>query len=142
MFDSFNRTSRLSLTMIQNKTPFFLKSNNFINYFFLTNNFILINNYRFFFFCSNVLFNLRTIKDNILVKKNNYFIFKNILKFKKYLRLGLTLNKFKFKFTTFFKFIFFNSLKKSNKTSNFFIKFFYFNNIKINFFYKKRFYRH
>ncbi len=141
MFDFFNKNSLSSLTVIQNKTPIFLKSDNFINYFFLTNNFILINNYRFFSFYNSNLFNFKTIKNNILIKKNNYFIFKNILKFKKYLRLSLTLNKFKFKFTTFFKFIFFNSLKKINKTSNLFINFFYFNNIKINFFYKKRFYR-
>ena len=141
MFDFFNKTSFLSLTMVQNKTPLFLKSNNFMNYFFLTNNFILINNYRFFFFCNNNLLNFKTIKNNLIIKKNNYFIFKNFLKFKKYLRLGLKLNKFKLKFTTFLKFFFFNNLKKLNKKSNFFNKCMYFNKIKINFYFIKRFHR-
>ncbi len=141
MFNFFNKTSFLSLTVIQKKTPLFLKSNNFINYFFLTNNFILINNCRFFFFFTSNLFNFKTIKNNLTIKKNNYFIFKNILKFKKYLRIGLTLNKFKFKFTTFFKFFFFINLKKLNKKLTFLKTFNYFNKIKINFYFKKRFYR-
>ena len=143
MFNVFNKTSLLSLTTILNKTPLFLKSNNYINYFFLTNNFILMNNYRFFFFFENNLFNFKKSKTNFLIKRNNYFIFKNILKFKKYIRLNLILNRFKFKFNTFFKFFFFNNFKKINKNFNFnfFKKFIYFNTIKINFYYNKRFHR-
>ena len=141
MFNHFTKNSFLSLTMILNNPPLFFKFNNYSNYFFLTNNFILINNYRFFFFFNNNLFNFKKTNSNLLIKKNNYFVFKYILKFIKYVKINLNLNKFKFKFNNFFKFFFFNKLKKLNRSFNFFKKLNYSNNIKITLYCIKNFYK-
>jgi hypothetical protein len=137
------KTSISVKNIIINKTPFLFKFNNYNSYFFLTNYFMLITNYSFFLCFDNKKIIFKKYNYNQLILRNKYFFFKNILKFKKYIRLSLNLNNFKFKFNTFFKFVFFfNFIKNKIKNKNFFFNnFFYFNNIKLKSRFFKRFYK-
>ena len=131
----------LFLIKTLNKAPLFLKFNNYLNYFFLTNNLMSINVFHFFYFFDINRFKLKKINYNLLVKRNNYFFLKNFLKFRKFLKFNLIINKFKFKFNIFFKFIFLNKFKKINSNFKMYQTFFYFNNINFNLQYLKRFYK-
>lgn len=139
---SFNNKNFFkSLSIINHKTPFYLKFNKYTNYFFLTNNFTLLSNYSFFYIFNDNCYNLLKFNYNFFIKKNNFFFFKNLLKFRKYVKIAFFLNKFKLKFNTFFKNIFLNNLKVKNKNFNFFIKNqYYFNNLNLIYFFIKRFY--
>lgn len=136
-----NKSSFSSLIVMFNKTPVYLKFNNYSNYFFLTNNLMLINNYYIFYFFYTNLINFKKITYNISIKRNNYFFFKNILKFRKYVKLNIRLSKFNFKSNTFFKFIFFNKLKKINETLQIFKLFIRLSVINVNKYYIRRFYK-
>lgn len=121
-----------SLSLMFNKTPLYIKFNKYCNYFFLTNKIMLINNYYFFYFFHANLINFKKIIHTLSVKRNNYFFLKNILKFKKYTKVNIRLNRFKFKFNIFFKFIFFNKSKKLNKNFRIFKSFILLNSINMN----------
>lgn len=125
-----------------NKTPLFLKFNNSNNYFFLTNNSLLINNYQLFFYFFNEINQLKQNNYDQLIKKNKYFFLKFILKYRKYISLNLILNKIKFKFNVFFKFLFFvKSMLNKKKSYTINNNFFYYYNFKLNFTYSKYFYK-
>ena len=118
-----------------NKIIINLKNKN-SNYFFLTNNFFILNNisYLEIFYKIKIIDNLFNF--NINSKKNNYLIFKNNNKFKNFILNFKYIFKLKFKYNRLFNYIYFQKKIKSYL----FNKYIYFNNYK-NFNYFKYYFK-
>ena len=101
------------------------------NYFFLTNNFFILNsiNYLEIFYKNQIINNLFNCKVNS--KKNNYLIFKNNNKFKNFILNFKYLFKLKFKYNRLFNYIYFQKKTKNTVFGNYnylnnYLKFNYF----------------
>ncbi len=89
-------------------------------FFFLTNNFFLINNFNFFpliFLNKNLIINdYRTT--SISIKKNNHFFFKINNKYRNFLNYFKYLIKFKFKFNKLFNYTYFFKINLKKNSLN------------------------